>query len=299
MAEDPKTQANLTPKGAMFFRAGNVANELEEILGRCLQPLDFSVDEASSVKGAYYGTVAGRRIKVSSVVRSRTRYSALDIRYRTYQGFSLEFTVDTPIQTRFVLSRPPQGSDDNIVVGMVSSFLARRNGMRKMPSPHPDLDELRVWAFDAEWAERCLADDAVRGVLQDLRPYSSWSFGPGKMRLVMSPPAESITPDAVKKWLDGVVRLVTLAETKPTNVTAEKTRFEKKIEENPKALVPCVLLSLLGIPLALMLFFLVGWLILGEWVMMFPIIFMFFFMPYAMFLVFRGWFRQGREKLRQ
>lgn len=118
----------------------------------------------------------------------------------------------------------------------------------------------------------------------------------------MSPPIESITVEAVTAWLRDAVRLVELAESEPANRIARKSRVEKTLEENPGAVVPLVVFVVLAVPFVLMLvlalFFIVGWRLFGEGVMVVPIIFMFFFMPYAMFLVFRQWYRQARDELR-
>jgi hypothetical protein len=121
LTEASKTGADIPDEGAMFARAGNVADNLDEVLGRCLEPLGFTADSASRIKGVYRATIEGRRIRVNPIVRSRNRYATPDVSYRVYDGFSLEFAVETSRQTRLAVSYPPRGSGTTI-----SSFKASR-----------------------------------------------------------------------------------------------------------------------------------------------------------------------------
>lgn len=310
MSEPSRPSTNLPENGALFVNHARVAGDVGDILRPCVEPLGFT---PTASEGGFEGTVDGRVVKIGTAVRSRTKYSSPNTRYRAYQGFTLELTLETSLQTRLALSPRPQGWDDNIVVSLVVSSLARSKGMQKLaPPPHSDLAGLRLWAFDVEWTHNCLADGAVHGVLRELMvrgdgrdpnslASSTWSLGPGMMQVRLSPRADAITPENVRTWVESAVHLARLAESKPTNVTAGKTRLERKLEANPKALVPYIVLLMVGVPIALLvgvgLFMLVGWALIGEWVMIFPIVFLFFFMPYAMFLVFRQWFQQAKQAL--
>ena len=314
MTEPTRSPPNLPSEGAAFVKTGGVLSQLEETLGRCLSPLGLTRNEASTVKGSFVGTVGGRTVYLNSIVRSRTRYTMADIRYRSYEGFAIELIAEPKVQTRLALAAPPRGSDDNVVVKLVVYAIHRWNKLETLPLSANDSQfaGLRARVFDPAWASSCLEDPAIREALDGLGvrasktpegdvQSSSWSYGPGRMSIVISPSVEAITPDQTKQWLDHFVRLLELSEAKPTTRIAKLSKLEQTLKNNPKALVPLVILAMVGIPLALMLglavFLAVGYAIMGEAVLIFPILFLFFFMPYAMFLVFRDWYRKAKRAL--
>ena len=103
----------------------------------------------------------------------------------------------------------------------------------------------------------------------------------------------------MKKWLNAVIELVELAERRPTNISVEMNRFEKKAKANPKAAALQVALLLLGVQVAILFVFglLMFILVLVQpWI---GIVFLLLFMPFAFFMAARMFIRGIRSKMKE
>ena len=309
----PKEGTSLAAAGS---RLASIRAELDPRFAAAdLEP----VRGAAGSVAAYEGTVAGRRVRVTCSVRSSVRYVTSGIGSRRFTGIPLEISVDTPLATRLVVGPPLRVSlagADNVVVravvGAAEWQANRRDGLAKIDlRPLEGADALRVRAADPTWAA-ALLDPDVRRELEDLLPardlgslgpVGRWSLAvtPGTLRLSLTPEVATLVPENLVRWIERAVRLAEVAESLPaprelaadfgpTSETPAPDGGPTAREDRRRVLARVLLAGgcLVSIPLVLMVAFGVGFLVFGERVMVLPIVFVAFFMPYAMWLLVRN-----------
>ena len=296
-----------TPMAAAHSRLARLREVLDPIFGQAgLAP----APESGKTSLTYQGTVDGRSLRATCSVRTNHRHQSSTISFRQFAGLNLEIVVATPLKTRLTVS-PPLGVSlagaDNLVVRAVirAAELWRPNSNELMRVPFEDHGDfgVRTRAADSGWAGDFL-DAEVRRVLWDLLPprnlgvlgpVNQWSlaFLPGEGRLSLTPVASSFTSPNLIRWLQRAIWLVEQAEQRqPAELAETAPRIGEASPADARRIVLPKILGALGcialLPFLLLALFLVGYLLVGEWVMLVPIVFAFFFMPYAMFLLVRN-----------
>lgn len=286
--------------------------ELRQVLDPCFAPIGFRSDPSTTGFVVYQGVLDGRAVTVRCSVNTRYRYISSGISYRRFAGISLEMTVATRLKTRLVVSLPLRlalAGADNIVVRAVIRGAEwrteRRHGFGRVTIPRSEGAAVRARAIDTPWARQFLTME-IRRLLRDLLPardlatldrVNVWSllFFPGGMRLSITPRAATITPANVARWIRTTLTVLQRAEQTSPTVTSEPSphEFETKRGSRPimslsPMTVGLVLCGIVAVPCALVVAGLVAYAILGEAALLIPIVFMFFFMPYAMYLVARN-----------
>jgi len=280
-----------------------------------LSPGPRTVGSAAS----YEGEVEGRKVSVACSARATHRYATPGISYRQFAGLHLQITVETPLQANLVVQQPLgirlAGMDNIVVRGVIRAaerWGNRNNGMSIVPSP-PGEFPVSATAADPSWASQTLTVE-LRRTLWDLlparnlgliSPVGGWSLSvsPGKLIVGLTPEASTLHGWNVAHWLKLAVGLARQAERftpapLPPDTVSPPPAAPGSVR---KTLLPKLLMGLgclAMVPVLLLVLFGIGFLAIGEKVLIAPILFALVFMPYAFYLLVRNFIRKAAHARR-
>ncbi len=297
---------------------------LQETLGPAFEEAGLApAPRTPGTVATFAGTVAGREVQVACSARAIHRYATSDISFRQFAGLHLQIQVETPLCTNLVSLQPMGvrlGGVDNVCVRAVI-LAAERYGNRKLAMRPVELPAgehpVAARAADPSWAREILSPE-VRRVLWDLLPAKnlgkmspvgawSFSFGPGAMTLGLTPEASTLSGPNLAHWLQTAVWLTQNAErfepaTLPDAAVPPPLPPPGAVR---KQLLPKLLLGLgclAMVPVFLLAFFGAGYLLVGERIVIGPILFALVLMPYSFYLLIRNfvrsavWARQNAQR---
>ncbi len=205
---------------------------LQSYLDPCFLP--YGLEGKTSMAGTVYeGEINGRFTKIHCAKQKRRKYVG-DVRYIEYTGHRLEYTFETPLQTRLVVT--PSAGYTTKAVGFTNKWA----DTKQIAGLDPALDGLTVWAFDVEWATQFLARrevlDAIKRLIPDENrpPNVGVKLWPGKSSFSQRTDITNITPDAAAAEIEAMLALLAIAEEKPPLTAVSPTWLERTTSENPR-----------------------------------------------------------------
>jgi hypothetical protein len=216
--------------GGVFGSLVWVLRRRKRRLDAAFTPLGLTGERYILTGRRYHGTVEGREVDV-----------------RFYRGPMLELHLSTPLRTRLGVAE----------VGSTTPALARLFGREPMDLEDPDLNGLRVYALDENWARSLLSDPGARALVRRLIDAGeSWALvrqvvlGPKAFRLRLYQNKRlfkfEITAEEAQQWLDDLLALVCIAEGLPMpTVTAEESTGEQLVRTGGASRIGLLIVALL------------------------------------------------------
>ena len=217
-------------------------SNLSERLDPFFESIGIAPQSMGMTGRKYDGLYKGRTLKADCSYRSRSRYAG-PVRYRSYHGHRLNFTMGTPLQTRLILASA------GTVAGGIAAFFNRRSGMTLMKDLGPDYAHLTVWAHDPIWVQQLLAQPRALEMINhllppgELPPNIAVNLQPDQLLYSQLITLSKVTPGRARNWVTALENLLILAERQPApGRVAELTWIEKQSRTNP-TLVGCAIIG--------------------------------------------------------